>query len=60
MPAVPDFRIFPFDFGRLNGSGLSVGRTAYRKLYCIENTLRIVTGPEYAGSACDAEAGDSA
>lgn len=42
MPPIPDFRTRPFSLGAVNASGASLGRTAYRKLYAIENILRVV------------------
>jgi hypothetical protein len=42
MAPVPDFRTLPFAVATLDASGSSVGRTSYRKLYGIENILRVV------------------
>jgi len=42
MASVPDFRTLPFTLQAVNASGMSVGRTAYRGLYAIENILRVI------------------
>jgi hypothetical protein len=42
MASVVDYRTLPFSVESVNASGLSLGRTAYRKLYAIENTLRVI------------------
>jgi hypothetical protein len=42
MPPVPDFRTLTFDLGKVDASGMAAGRSVYRKLYAIENVLRVV------------------
>lgn len=42
MPTPVDYRTIPFHITRLGDSGRYVGRTAYWKLYVVENSFRIV------------------
>jgi hypothetical protein len=42
MTSVPDFRTLPFNLAAVDASGTSMGRSSYRKLYAIENILRVI------------------
>jgi hypothetical protein len=42
VPPVPDFRTLAFGLSPIDASGMALGRTEYRKLYAIENLLRVV------------------
>lgn len=42
MPTVVDYRTLPFYITKLGDAGRYIGRGSYRKLYVIENALRVV------------------
>ena len=42
MPVVVDYRTLPFNITSISDSGKYVGRSAYWKLYAIENLIRIL------------------
>lgn len=53
MPRVVDYRIIPFQVSKVGDSGRYVGRTAYWKLYAIENLVRVMINsilPDQLGS----------
>jgi|SRR5579859_6245542 len=61
MPAVRDFRSYPYKPVRIDRCGRNIGSKVYWKLYAIENTMRVVihsiltvqVGPNWWGVAVD-------